>query len=62
MSDVAKVIRLHDVAFEARHNRPSRVWPVGEPAALTPVTSLTDRLAEAEARQPKSLGELIRGP
>ncbi|MFE5283458.1 lysophospholipid acyltransferase family protein [Nocardia sp. NPDC056611] len=60
MSDVAKVIRLHDVDFEARHNRPSRVWPAGEPA-LTPVTSLTDRLAEVEARQPKSLGEMIRG-
>ncbi|MGV9410241.1 lysophospholipid acyltransferase family protein [Nocardia sp. NPDC003693] len=58
MSDVAKVIRLHDVDIEARH-RPSRVWP-GEPA-LKPVTSLTDRLAEVESRQPKSLGELLRG-
>ncbi|WP_405134500.1 lysophospholipid acyltransferase family protein [Nocardia sp. NBC_01388] len=58
MSDVAKVIRLHDVDIEARH-RPSRVWP-GEPA-LKPVTSLTDRLAEVESRQPKSLSEMIRG-
>ncbi|MEU0544086.1 lysophospholipid acyltransferase family protein [Nocardia sp. NPDC005978] len=58
MSDVAKVIRLHDVDIEARH-RPSRVWP-GEPA-LKPVTSLTDRLAEVESRQPKSLGEMLRG-
>lgn len=59
MSDVAKVIRLHDVDFEARQQRPSRQWP-GE-RTLSPVTSLTDRLAEAEARQPKSLGDLIRG-
>ncbi|WP_067567149.1 lysophospholipid acyltransferase family protein [Nocardia acidivorans] len=58
MSDVAKVIRLHDVDIEARH-RPSRVWP-GE-RALQPVTSLTDRLAEVEARQPKSLSEMVRG-
>ncbi|MCU1648561.1 MAG: 2-acylglycerol O-acyltransferase [Nocardia sp.] len=58
MNDVAKVIRLHDVDIEARH-RPSRVWP-GEPA-LKPVTSLTDRLAEVESRQPKSLSEMIRG-
>ncbi|QLY32264.1 lysophospholipid acyltransferase family protein [Nocardia huaxiensis] len=58
MNDVAKVIRLHDVDFEARH-RPSRVWP--EEPVLKPVTSLTDRLAEVEAQQPKSLGEMIRG-
>ncbi|WP_067815820.1 lysophospholipid acyltransferase family protein [Nocardia inohanensis] len=60
MSDVAKVIRLHDVDFEARH-RPQRAWPGPGDSALTPVTSLTDRLAEVEARQPKSFGELIRG-
>ncbi|UGT39259.1 acyltransferase family protein [Nocardia yamanashiensis] len=60
MNDVAKVIRLHDVDFEARH-RPQRAWPGPGDSALSPVTSLTDRLAEVEARQPKSFGELIRG-
>ncbi len=58
MNDVAKVIQLHDIDFEARHRPAPRRWP-GQGAAGQ-VTSLTDRLAEAVPSQPRGLGDLVR--
>jgi 1-acyl-sn-glycerol-3-phosphate acyltransferase len=59
MNDVAKVIQLHEIDFEARQRPAPRRWP-GEGAA-SPVTSLTDRLAEAAPPSPpRSLGDLVR--
>ncbi|MFF3571714.1 lysophospholipid acyltransferase family protein [Nocardia jiangxiensis] len=58
MNDVAKVIQLHDVDFEARQRPVPRRWP-GESAAK-PVTSLTERLAETTPPPPRSLGDLVR--
>ncbi|MGY2061569.1 lysophospholipid acyltransferase family protein, partial [Nocardia gipuzkoensis] len=48
-----------DADFEARPPPPARRWP--EVSAPSPVTSLTDRLAEAAPRPPRSLGDLVRG-
>ncbi|MFF0489624.1 lysophospholipid acyltransferase family protein [Nocardia sp. NPDC003482] len=59
MNDVAKVIQLHDIDFEARQRPQSRRWP-GE-TAPTPVTSLTERLAEATPPEPVGLADLLRG-
>jgi len=59
MNDVAKVIQLHEIDFEARQRPAPRRWP-GEGAA-SPVTSLTERLAEAAPPpSPRSLGDLVR--
>ncbi|WP_280255831.1 lysophospholipid acyltransferase family protein [Nocardia wallacei] len=59
MNDVAKVIQLHDVDFEARNRTPARRWP--DESAPSPVTSLTERLAETGPRPPRTLGDLVRG-
>ncbi|WP_290047956.1 hypothetical protein [Nocardia nova] len=58
MSDVAKVIPLHDDDFPARRRPAPRHWP-SQPTAR-PVTSLTERLAQVPPRQQRSLGGLIR--
>ncbi|MEV6101816.1 lysophospholipid acyltransferase family protein [Nocardia sp. NPDC051981] len=60
MSDVAKVIPLHDGDFHARQRPAHRQW-AGQPASsLRPVTSLTQRVAEMTPRQPRGLADLIR--
>lgn len=59
MSDVAKVIQLHDPDVEARHRSPARRWP-GE-SGPSPVTSLTDRIAESAPPPSRTLTELVRG-
>ncbi|NKY54188.1 lysophospholipid acyltransferase family protein [Nocardia vermiculata] len=57
MNDVAKVIHLHDTDFETRPRPVTRRWP-GD-SAVQPVTSLTERLAEAAP--PRTLGDMVRG-
>ncbi|RMI30855.1 lysophospholipid acyltransferase family protein [Nocardia stercoris] len=66
MSEVAKVIQLHDVDVETRHRSTARrklsqVKDVAHLLPDSPVTSLTARLAEAAPRPPQSLGEMVRG-
>jgi 1-acyl-sn-glycerol-3-phosphate acyltransferase len=58
MSDVAKVIRLHDGGFDARQHPARRQWP--RQPAFRPVTSLTERRARMTPRQPRSPGDLVR--
>jgi 1-acyl-sn-glycerol-3-phosphate acyltransferase len=58
MNDVAKVIQLHDIDFEARHRPAPRRWPE---ETASPVTSLTERLAETTPPPPRTLGDLVRG-
>ncbi|MFR9753788.1 lysophospholipid acyltransferase family protein [Nocardia sp. 004] len=56
MSDVAKVIQLHDSQLEARHRPAQRSLPTPRP-----VTSLLERRAAVEPSPPPSLSEMVRG-
>ncbi len=58
MNDVAKVIQLHEIDFEARQRSAARRWP-GQ-TTPHPVTSLTERLAETTPAQSRGLGDLVR--
>lgn len=56
MSDVAKVIQLHDVQAEARQRpAPRRL------SAPSPVTSLIERRAAVSPPAPRSVSEMVRG-
>lgn len=57
MNDVAKIIRLQDLATAPRSRPPTRKW--SGPADRS-VTSLTDRLAPPAPPAQRSLGDLVR--
>lgn len=58
MSNVAKVIPLHDNGFQAHRRSAPRQHPSG--SVLAPVISLTERVAQVPPRQPRDLGDLVR--
>ncbi|ONM47189.1 lysophospholipid acyltransferase family protein [Nocardia donostiensis] len=60
MNDVAKVIRLHDLATAPRQRAAGAVhsWPRPTPS---PVTSLAERRSAREPAEPQSLSEMVRG-
>ena len=59
MNDVAKVIQLHEVDFEARPRGGGRRWAGESPPS--PVSSLTERLPDPEPGPSRTMGDLVRG-
>lgn len=59
MSDnMAKVIQLRDIGFQARRRSAPRHWP--SQSALASVTSLTRQVAPVSPRRPRGLADQVR--